>query len=410
MRSLILALVLYLALPAPLSAATFWPVQSVDTMKFSRDSARQQNTAAAFRTVIADQIRVIAATGATHVSIGTPYDTEFLPFLTSWISAAREAGLKVWFRGNWSGWENWFGYPDISRADHLRKTQEFITGHPELFADGDIFTPCPECENGGPGDPRQTRDIAGYRQFLIDLYQTCSQAFATISKSVACNYFSTNGDVAKLVFDQSTTVSLGAVITVDHYVRSPEVLVADLDSLARATGARIVLGEFGAPIPDIHGSLTPQAQADWLKETLELLARSPSVIGVNYWTSFGGSTQIWADDGTPRPAAAVLTHYFSPPQVQIRVVNEAGRPVSGITASHLGRAYPADSAGRLELPLLSGSHQATLSAPGYLSHGLLVGDASDTLTITLTKTSENWLFKLHKLTYRIWTGILQVIK
>ena len=70
----------------------------------------------------------------------------------------RKHGLSVWFRGNFSGWEEWFGYPKIKAYEHINKTRNFIINNPELFADGDIFTSCPECENGGPGDPRDTNN------------------------------------------------------------------------------------------------------------------------------------------------------------------------------------------------------------------------------------------------------------
>lgn len=404
----ILSLILLFSLIAPGSAAAaqFWPVRSVDTMKYSRDLAQERLSDPGFDTTIDLQVKAISASGATHVALGTPYDEPFVPFLTRWVTAARKYGLKVWFRGNFAGWENWFGYEDISRGDHLSMTQKFITSHPDLFADGDIFTPCPECENGGPGDPRFTRDVAAYRRFIINLYQACTGAFARIDRSVACNYFSTNGDVARLIFDRQTAAEIDAVITVDHYVRSPKVLVSDLQTLARNTGARVVLGEFGAPVPDIHGSLTPEAQSRWLGETLDLLARTPEVVGLNYWTSFGGSTRLWEDSGSPRPGASVLTAYYSPRQITINLKNAVNQPIKSASAVYLGRTFPADSQGLISLPALSGSHQVEISSPDYQAHGLLIGESDTSFTVELTKTHESWLFRLHKLTYRILKVII----
>ena len=103
---------------------TFWSVRSIDTMKYSRDLSRQKLQDPRFDSVIDSQVSAIANTGATHVAIDTPYDPEFLPLLKRWVAAARKYNLHVWFRGNFSGWEQWFGYSKIDRKTHLEKTKE----------------------------------------------------------------------------------------------------------------------------------------------------------------------------------------------------------------------------------------------------------------------------------------------
>src|SRR5581483_10587790 len=145
--------------------------------------------------------------------------------------AARHHNLHVWFRGNFSGWEGWFNYPSINRATHQEKIAGFITAHPDLFADGDIFTACPECENGGPGDPRQTGDVAGFRQFLIDEYRATQEAFASINKKVQSNYDSMNYDVAMLVMDKETTAALGGIVVIDHYIADPSGYRYDIEQI-----------------------------------------------------------------------------------------------------------------------------------------------------------------------------------
>jgi hypothetical protein len=74
-------------------------------MKYSRDLAREKLGNPSFDKVIDDQISRIAGTGATHVALGVPYDPEFLPIMRRWVTAIRKYNLKVWFRGNLSGWE-----------------------------------------------------------------------------------------------------------------------------------------------------------------------------------------------------------------------------------------------------------------------------------------------------------------
>ena len=99
--------------------------------------------------------------------------------------------------------------------------ERFILENPEIFEDGDIFTSCTECENGGPGDPRATGDITGFRNFLIEEYQVTKDAFEKINKKVDSNFYSMNGDVAYLIMDKDTTEKLGGVVVMDHYVERP---------------------------------------------------------------------------------------------------------------------------------------------------------------------------------------------
>lgn len=289
---------------------TRWKVTSIDTVKYSRDLAREKGSSSTFEQEIDKQIKNIADTGATHISIGTPYDSEFIPFLSKWVKSARKYNLNVWFRGNFSGWEGWFDHSKITRDEHKKLLAQFIKDNGFLFEDGDIFTSCPECENGGPGDPRHNNDLSGHREFLIQEYQISKEAFRQIDKNVASNYFPMNGDVAKLVMDPDTTRSLGGIVTVDHYVSDPKQLNDDLTALANSSHGKIVLGEFGAPIPDLQGNMTEEEQAQWVERTMSLISQNTNVIGVNYWTNMGGSTQIWNSDGTPKKSVSILNKYF----------------------------------------------------------------------------------------------------
>ncbi len=288
-----------------------WKIEAIDTMKFSRDLAREKGDDVAFEAIIKAQVRDIAKTGATHVSIGTPYDKEFEPYLRKWVQAARKEKLHVWFRGNLSGWEGWFNYPRISREEHTQELMRFIERNADLFQDGDIFSTCPECENGGPGDPRKTGDVTGHRDFLIDEYIQTHELFQRLGKNVQTNFNGMNYDVALLIMDKDTTMRLGNVIVVDHYVQTPEETVKDLAQLAQKTGGKIMLGEVGVPIPDIHGEMTETEQNIWIKELLTQLSHESYVIGINYWTGNGASTEIWNTNGTPRKAVETVKTFYT---------------------------------------------------------------------------------------------------
>lgn len=387
-------------------AAVWWPVQSIDTMKYSRDLSREKLSDSGYASEIDSQVARIAATGATHVAIGTPYDSEFYPFLSAWVKSARKHNLNVWFRGNFSGWEGWFGYPPIGEQALIDQTTQFITRNSALFADGDIFSPCPECENGGTGDPRETGDVAGFRQLLISLFTAANRAFAESGKSVQV-YFSHNGDVARLIMDPPTTNALGGVVVVDHYVADPGKLAADLTSLAAGSGGKIILGEFGAPIPNIHGIMTPAWQATWLRETLSRLVLIPGLVGVNYWSHQGSSTALWNNNGTLRDAVAVLTGFYSPSTRVLAVKNVLDQPLKSARADYLHRTYPANQAGQIMLPMHpTDSSLIEISAPGYESHGLQATTSAGPLTIYLTNPHENILFKVLKLLFKIRRDIL----
>ncbi len=345
---------------------SFWQYQVIDTMKYSRDRADEMLGNPSFDRTIEQHVRNIAETGATHVAIATPYDEHFVPFLTRWVKAARVHGLRIWFRGNLSGWEGWFGYPKVGEAEHIEKVRDFILGNPELFRNGDLFTACPECENGGPGDPRQTGDIAGFRRFLIESHESAQAAFRAIGVLVDTRLVSMNGDVARLAMDDKTTAALGNVVTVDHYVKTPEKLEQDVRSFGKDGSREVFLGEFGAPIPDIHGKMTGTEQALWLDQVLLRFSRIPNLIGLNYWLSVGGSTELWSDKGGPQPAVSVLKKYYHPRLLHGFVNDELGRGIRQATIT-LGR-YRAmtDSRGHFELRYLADAGEmVTIEAAEY---------------------------------------------
>jgi hypothetical protein len=386
--------------------ATWWQFQSIDTMKYSRDIAREKANDPLFDQVIIQQVKDIAATGATHIAIATPYDEEFIPFLKRWLSAARENNLKVWFRGNWSGWEGWFNYGKISRTEHIEKTRQFILNHRDLFVDGDVFTACPECENGGPGDPRHNGDLSGHRQFLIDEYTVTKNTFKEIDKKVASNYLSMNGDVAKLVMNKNTTAALDGLVVVDHYVKNPETLAKDIKSLAISSGGKIILGEFGAPIPDIHGTFNNQKQAEWLESTLRLLADTPELVGLNYWTNLGSSTAIFEKPGAPKDAVSILRKYYSPHQLTITVKNPIGKPLPEANTSYRYRQFKANELGQIILPILISPDSIRIFAINYFDQEIQVVDYQNNIELILSPINESITFKIQKLINSIIRAIL----
>lgn len=376
-------------------ADRFFPVQSIDTMKYSRDRARNEMTDIV-KLDVDQELARIAATGATHVAIATPYDEEFIPYMQMWVDGARAHGLHIWFRGNFSGWEKWFDYPKIDRETHTKNVIQFITSHPELFQDGDIFTSCPECENGGPGDPRQNGDLEGHRRFLIHEYQEVKKAFAQINKHVTANYYSMNGDVAKLVMNHATTTALDGIVTVDHYVASPEKLAADLKELAVSSGGKIVLGEFGAPIPDIHGDMTQTEQAAWVEKAYDLLYQMPEITAVNYWVDRDGSSSVWSLDGTPRKVSEVITKYYKPAVLKGTVKDQLDHPLDNVIVSVNNHEVKTVN-GAYSVPYLTGN-SVKFSKDGYITMIVSIPDAENGIShkdVVLQPGHPSFLYNLY---------------
>lgn len=354
---------MHAATPTKELTSTFWSFQSIDTMKYSRDTAREKAGDLSYDAEIDEQMKKIKATGATHVAIGTPYDEEFIPYMNRWVNAARQHGLKVWFRGNLAGWEEWFEYPPIDRDTHTEGVREFILNNPDLFQDGDVFTSCPECENGGPGDPRFDGDVESYRAFLISEYNVVKSAFTEINKDVKANYYSMNGDVAKLVMDKETTKALDGIVTVDHYVTSVDQLITDINEYEQLSGGKVVLGEWGAPIPDIHGDMTEEEQAKWIHEALLRIVNETDIEGLNYWTHQGSSTGIWNDDGSSRAAVATITMFYNPKRVSGEIRDAKGSIVNDVQVITRNDEHVI-SHGRFAIPLL-GEDRITFKKTGY---------------------------------------------
>lgn len=376
------------------NSASWWSIQSIDTMKYSRDLSREKKTSTSFDETIDTQILNIKKAGATYVAIATPYDEEFVPMLTRWVRSARTHDLRVWFRGNFSGWEGWFDYPRISRADHQKLLTAFITKHPDLFEEGDIFTPCPECENGGPGDPRQTGDVDGYRLFLINEYDAATSAFRKIGIGVTVGYFSMNYDVANMIMDKATTEALGGIVTIDHYVKTPEQLVSDIRAIAKRSGGNVFIGEFGAPIPDIHGDMNTREQYTWIREALTLMAKEPTLVGVNYWVNVGGSTQLWSDDGTPNEAVKAVTNGFTPPAISGKVVDQFNKPITNANIQTYYKSISTGTSGQYTLPYISDSESVTIKKDNYADTTIRISDIKQNNTIIIKKLNLSWFESL----------------
>lgn len=390
---------------APPLATHLFPVQSIDTMKYSRDiSGQVLNNPDAFKSLVDTQMTRIAEAGATHAAIDTPYDARFLPVLRLWVASARAHNLSVWFRGNFSGWEGWFNYSKIDRAAHEKLLQDFIRNNPDLFRSGDVFTPCPECENGGPGDPRQTGDENGYNTFLIQEENIASAEFARQEKYISI-YPSMNADIARQIITPATISAFGGTILIDHYVHTAEQFARDIQAIPKQLQANVGLGEVGAPIPDLNGYMTQAQQADYIDSLFSAMYPQRGTIPVvNYWDLSGGSTALVNDDGTPRAAYFTVQNYFKAFNVHGVTYNSLGEVVGEAKVSVDGTDYSTVSDGTYQIFVPRQYKKVTIQADGYTPVTLdMPTDATTTIVkqdVYLEPINPDWWYKMRAYLYR----------
>lgn len=317
-----------------LTGTPLFPTQCVDTMKVSRDKAKEHKSRKDQQAEIKKQVGIIASLGANCVVVATPYNEEFLPYLKLWIAEARARNLRVWFRGNFAEWEGWFGHKKTMTTDeHHARTKQFILSHPELFKDGDIFTSAPEAENGAPFSPIDTpQKYTAYRQFLQDQVRLSDEAFGEIGKDVTTNWLSMSGGVAKGLLTKEVLNQTGNIVTLDHYVQSVDEMEEYLMYFHKKYGSNLVVGEFGAPIPDINGKMDSKKQAEFVDELLNNLYTNSSFIdGVNYWTLSDSSTALVDAKGLEKPVVTSLKNYYLPAVISGTVQDAKGAPLRNIT-------------------------------------------------------------------------------
>ena len=354
-----------------LNRTQIWDTQCVDTMKTSRDKARIWSNRPDLRNHIEMEMAAAETIGANCVAIDTSYDPEFLPYLKAWVAGARNHKLAVWFRGNFSSWEGWFGYPRTMTLDeHIQKTAEFIRSNPNLFTDGDIFTPAPEAENGGPFYPMDSSKLDTYASFLKSEDTVVGNVFGGINKKVTVNWFSMNGELAKQLFTEDIVNDLGGVVTLDHYIKEPQEMGAYIKYFHDLYKARVVVGEFGAPIPQINGTMSEEEQAEFIGRVLHELYENHSIVSaVNYWDLYDGPTALLNQDGSLRSVAHVLQSYFIPAQVSGRVIDTLGNPLNNIEVRSQDGANSirTDKEGRYVLLLPAGSNDMVITGDMYKS-------------------------------------------
>lgn len=374
---------------------TFWKYQCIDTMKTSRDRARSVPKEGNPRGVIVGELEMIKDLGGNCVAVGTPYDEEFIPYLKMWAEEAHKRNLTVWFRGNFSRWEGWYGYPkDLTPSDHLKLTEEFIKNHSDLFADGDAFDPCPECEGYGPWNVPE--DNASYLQFRQLQVLTLDRLFANLRKKVITNRLSTIGGRARDVYDAETIRELRGMVTIDHYVENTEDMETYIRYFSDEFGAQTFVGEFGAPNPGINGEMDEDEQASFIESIFEVLYENrKDVSGINYWVLRDGTTSLLNPDGTYRKAAYIIKSFYKPSDFSFTITDSFGDPLEKVQIN-IGNGKEiiySDSEGKANALMRGGEYVVVIEKENYEPTTLILSETEEA-DVILKREKEDIFYEI----------------
>ncbi|OGG12582.1 hypothetical protein A3D77_04550 [Candidatus Gottesmanbacteria bacterium RIFCSPHIGHO2_02_FULL_39_11] len=369
---ILLFALLYLSIPQTAHAGEpfqIWNYQCIDTMKTSRDRARQWAGDPHVESLISKEVTLVKNLGANCIAISTPYNEEFIPYLKIWSEEAHKQNLSVWFRGNFAEWEGWFEYPkNLTPEELLTKTAKFIASHSDLFKDGDAFDSCPECEGVGPW--LLPRDTSLYLSFKIKQQEVARAAFKAIGKNIITNRLAVIGGRAKDYYDLKTAEALGNLVVIDHYVKTVDDMKTYVEYFDTKLKSKTFIGEFGAPIPDINGRMNETQQADFVESIFDYLYRQKNKVdGVNYWVLSDGTTALVNDDYTPKEVFSVIEKYYKPGQLTGTVKNSLGEEIAHaqVDIGNGEARLSTDSKGSYKSAVIKGKKSVEILSSDYIS-------------------------------------------
>lgn len=336
--------------------------RSIDIMKFTKDTLRQQPSELAIDRLL-DCLK--ANFNLTHVAVAIPLDAqadypqpkpgpasaeEFTKRLCAGIHAR---GFKVIHRGTWCGIEGLYGFPhcvgprrfpagtaeavlkgaadgSLRPESWLAKTYSYIIEHPDIFADGDLWAVLPERTEGIFNEatsflPHTKPGVAQhYASFFIDLAAVSAEAFTKIGKKVEVGLTANNFSEVKSGWLPQSIFANAGIVAFDHYgiTHTPQELDSDLRAVFDRRGK---LPLFHQEWGDYWNAKMPEAErCAYLKSILDVwcaLAAEGKLIGFNYWGGWQNEGEgILVNSGTaadPRyelnARGKILADYFRTP-------------------------------------------------------------------------------------------------
>lgn len=298
--------------PTPTTVATHptWSIQSVSSMKVSKDRVCDQPTLS----YLQQWVDTAKNLGVNYIAVETPYDNpscgNSVAYTKTWVDVIRSRGLKVWHRHMPLAFEGIYNVPKNNTTDFLQQISDYIKAHSTFFQEGDIFTPIPEPQNGGiygvtycPYGICEFADAANFNLWLRNAMLTAELAFETVGlkDKIKIGYFGFDGFVTwgdnnpdwHGILEDATIAKMGN-ITIDHYPEAVgDTMQNDLNELqAKYPNTPVIIGEWGT----ITGGNIEQQVLDSMGAAVR-----PNVVGFNYWhLGPGGNEALINDDFSHR--------------------------------------------------------------------------------------------------------------
>ncbi len=290
---------------------------SVDIMKLTKDVLTNQPSDADIASVVNAlsklNVKYIAIAVPMDASVDYPASNKPAPrtaeaFTQAWADAIHKAGIKVLWRGTWSGVEGIYNFKKLvgpARVDSsvwLNKTSAYITSHPIYFQDGDIWAPMPERTEGIFQDSTSFLPYVGgiqanYVNFFNSLKTTSDAAFAQINKAVITGWTANNFSEVKSGWMPASLYSSAGLISVDYYgtKHTPQEMRVDLTAVYQKTHRQIFLQEWSDYWDGNLSIAARQAYLDSMYAVFQQLANKGILAGFNYWGGWSNSVESILD-------------------------------------------------------------------------------------------------------------------
>ncbi len=302
----------------------------VDVMKLTKDVIINQPSAGEIDNIV----QMLSQTHPQYIAISIPLDASAdYPgpkpspqsaenFTKTWANAIHNHGLKILWRGTWSGIEGLYNFPKKvgpnrfpagtalsattdENTTWLGKTYGYIINHPDYFQTGDIWAPMPERTEGIFQDQTSFLPYKGgiqnnYALFFNNLKKVSDLAFSKINKNVNTGLTANNfSEVASgwIPFSVFNTAGLTAV---DYYgsTHTPEEMEKAIRSIYTKTHNQIFLEEWSDYWNENFTLSQRQNYLASMYAVFQKLANEKILMGFNYWGGWPGGTGVGILDKT----------------------------------------------------------------------------------------------------------------
>ncbi len=299
--------------------------KSVDVMKMTKDVMRNQQSDSEIQSIV---LGIKTNLNPNFIAISIPLDSsEAYPnqkptprtaqaFTQKWADTIHNAGMKIIWRGTWSGIEGIYEFPKLAgtkrfpagtassaatdgTATWLGKTYKYIIDNPTFFSDGDIWAVMPERTEGIFQDSTSFLSYSSpgiqsnYANFFNNLKTISSSAFGKINKNVITGWTANNFTEVKSTWLYNSVFDTAGIVSIDHYGLDHTVaeMENDLRGIYAAKKKQIFLQEWGDYWNQNLNSTDRNKYLSEMYTMFQKLGDEGILMGFNYWGGWTGSLE-----------------------------------------------------------------------------------------------------------------------